>query len=238
MTASLLSTTAELPHSENIFFERSSERVAMEFRLIYEGPLGSGSRTGRVEEKHSIRKQFHTQLKALWEDHPLLRKGVEKKRYQPYLNDPSTWFESSPADAIADEYKMFGYRFLPLIRKSQGVTCSLDILFLRKDVPGGIIANRGDLDNRIKVLFDGLRIPENGAELPKGIAPEADEDPFFCLLQDDKLIADLRVTSDRLLRPVKPSEPPNSRDISQVVLVLGVKVKENEADDWSCHFIP
>jgi hypothetical protein len=208
----------------------------MEFRLTYEGPLSSGNKSGRVREKHAIRKQLQKQLRSLWQTHPLLKQGLVKQTFFRHLNAPG--HETCHADNIADAYKMFGYRFLPLIRKSQGVTCSIDILFLRKDVPGGIIANRGDLDNRIKVLFDSLRIPENPTEIPPGVGPEADEDPFCCLLQDDKLIADVSVTTDRLLRPVASCNPPNAHDISHVFLVLAVKVKQNEADDWSCHFVP
>jgi hypothetical protein len=39
----------------------------MEFRLIYEGrlPAQSGS-NAHLAEKHSIRKEIHKQLKALW----------------------------------------------------------------------------------------------------------------------------------------------------------------------------
>ena len=130
----------------------------MEFRLIYDGALPAESRgNGRVAEKHDIRKQLHRQLFNLWCDHPLLKNGFLKSRES---ERPGSWKEVSLVDKIANAYERFGYRFVPLIRKSQGVTCSIDILFLRKDVPGGLIDNRGDIDNRIKVLFDGLRIPD------------------------------------------------------------------------------
>jgi hypothetical protein len=208
----------------------------MEFRLIYEGPLSSGQNDGRVKEKHEIRKQFHAQLKALWEDHPSLQFGLMTGTVTPHLNDPSSARETTMLNELADAYKMFGYRFVPLIRKSSNLRCSLDILFLRKDLPGGIIRSHGDLDNRIKVLFDSLRIPENAAEIPKGQSPSQEEDPFFCLLQDDKLIVDFSVTSDRLLRSPQSS---TASDLSHVVLVLHVKVLASEHDlSWWMNFKP
>jgi hypothetical protein len=80
--------------------------------------------------------------------------------------------------------------------------CSLDILFLRRHDAGSLIANGGDIDNRIKVLFDGLRMPGNDAELG-GLLIEPDEDPFFCLLEDDALITRVSVETDRLLLPLE-----------------------------------
>jgi hypothetical protein len=71
-------------------------------------------------------------------------------------------------------------------------------LFLRRDTPGGLVENGGDIDNRIKVLLDGLRMPNIVRELG-GDGFEPDENPFYCLLEDDKLIMKISVTTDRLL---------------------------------------
>lgn len=86
---------------------------------------------------------------------------------------------------------------MPLITEDHGIGCGLDILFLRRDKPGGIVNIGGDIDNRIKVLFDALRIPSSDSEVV-GL-PSDDPDPFYCLLEDDKLITDVRITTDRLL---------------------------------------
>jgi hypothetical protein len=59
-----------------------------------------------------------------------------------------------------------------------------------------------NIDNRLKVLFDALRMPENTGELPH-TPPQSGEDPFFCLLQDDKYINEVTVTTDRLLLPME-----------------------------------
>jgi hypothetical protein len=41
-----------------------------------------------------------------------------------------------------------------------------------------LIHSGGDIDNRLKVLFDALRIPTDCSELA-GVIKEADEDPYF-----------------------------------------------------------
>src|SRR5439155_16785100 len=99
------------------------------------------------------------------------------------------------------------------------------ILLLRRDMPGNLIANGGDIDNRLKVLFDGLRLTRNREELG-GATPQADEDPFYCLLEDDKLITEVRITTDRLLRPVSALG-----NIHDVVLVIHVKTGAIDLDE-------
>jgi len=73
-----------------------------------------------------------------------------------------------------------------------------DILFLRRDVPGSAI-QAGDIDNRVKTIIDALRKPDNANELRGNESPRCDEDPFFCLLQDDKLVSHFAVETDTLL---------------------------------------
>lgn len=78
------------------------------------------------------------------------------------------------------------------------------------------MSNGGDIDNRIKVLFDGLRMPKTERELG-GFGIDADEDPFFCLLEDDTLITRVSVTTDRLIIPQKDAE-----NVNDVLLVIHV----------------
>lgn len=89
---------------------------------------------------------------------------------------------------------------MPLVTKKFWLVCELDILFLRTELPGSLFTTNhaGDLDNRLKVLFDALRVPNDDSELPAGVQPERDEDPLFCLLEDDKLITTVRLESERL----------------------------------------
>jgi len=90
---------------------------------------------------------------------------------------------------------------------------------LRCEPPGYIVDDEsGDVDNRIKVLFDALRMPHGLGELPSTAEPEANERLFFCLLEDDSLITAFRLESERLLYP----EPVSDKEVE---LVVRVKVK-------------
>jgi hypothetical protein len=194
----------------------------MEFRLLYQGPLHAESSShAHPEEKHSIRKQLHKQLSELWSQHPHLRKMRTRplKELLPATGPPhdreKPWLEW-----LSSQYCRNGYRFVPLVREENGFSCSLGITFLRRDNPGGLVYSGGDIDNRIKVLFDGLRMPKNAAEIG-GFLPENDENPFFCLLEDDSLITEVSVTTDRLLIPIAAGE--QARD---VFLILHVTVAD------------
>jgi hypothetical protein len=110
---------------------------------------------------------------------------------------------------LAEKYARNGYNFVPLVTKDWGVHCSVDILILRPDLPGTVIKS-GDLDNRLKTIFDALRIPQSKDEFGKYVSPDADEKPFYCLLQDDGLISHVSVEADTLLEPV--SSPPDDND--------------------------
>lgn len=178
----------------------------MEFRLVYKGALpAEGAGGSRTKEKHAIRKALHSQLRDLWNQHGFLRSNIEY------------W---------ADNYQRCGFRFVPLVRsRYPGATCNLDILFLRRDNPGNLVRSGGDIDNRIKVLFNGLKMPGDCGQLG-GATPDPDEDPFFCLLEDDSLITEVRVTTDRLLIPLEDQE-----HIHDVMLVIHVVVKSALADE-------
>lgn len=175
---------------------------AVEFRLVYDGRLPSQSRKDtRVSEKHEIRKIFHKQLKALWAEHPGLSRfktvGGEFARYETQ-----------------------GFSFAPLISEEVGgAFAQLDILFLRRNHPGGIVS-QGDIDNRVKVLFDALRIPKKAGELESDAKPEEGEDPFLCLLDDDSLITSVNITTDRLLTPFTGN---HKHPLNDTLLVIHVK---------------
>src|SRR4051794_11412027 len=54
-------------------------------------------------------------------------------------------------------------------------------------------------EDRLKGLFDALRRPVNAQEVPGGWVPSPDEQPLFCLLDDDRLITRVNVDTDRWL---------------------------------------
>jgi hypothetical protein len=222
----------ELPKTRSFSYYKAEEGATVEFRLIYKGPLPAdrNDRTGqsaRAEDKHKLRKHFHLQLRELWKQQPDLRFQAETpwvreqvtpadRRIRPALpgEQGKSWIE-----CIADDHiTCNGNRFVPLVSEQGGFTCSLNILFLRRDNPGSLIQHGGDIDNRIKVLFDGLKMPMQVSELG-GHQIEANENPFFVLLEDDKLVTSVSVTTDRLIIPQEPGE-----DTNDVLLVTHVTV--------------
>lgn len=190
----------------------------MELRLTYEGKLFGASRgSTRADHKHDIRRALHPQLRRFWQTHPVLKHA----RSQPmmlgaygvndYLTTPFLW------ESLAEKYERVGYNFVPLVKEESMLICSLSILFLRADMPGAIV-NSGDIDNRLKTLFDALRMPTNKDEVPHG--PGDDEKPFFVLLEDDKLITHLSVETDTILEQVS-----ENWDDNDVRLIISVKIK-------------
>ncbi len=243
--AGVIGTTVDdLPRTDRFVFDKNPSEpkggTFVEFRLTYQGRLPAASQTDlRAKEKHEIRKVLHPQLAELWRQHPGLRWQSEKQvtviprpeDHIPAITSvvtPSMVMSQAvpptrsktPVEIIADIYKRNGYRFVPLIHQRGGTMCSLDILFLRRDSPGGLIRSGGDIDNRIKVLFDALRMPNDAGELGGYDKPDPGEDPFFCLIGDETLITDVSITTDRVLVPVGPGE-----SIHDVQLVILVKTK-------------
>ena len=89
-------------------------------------------------------------------------------------------------DLLADRFRAGDFRFVPFVTRELELLCSLDILWLRPDRPGAVIQS-GDLDNRLKTLFDALKAPTDVGELG-GATPQDGEVPFYTLLEDDRLV--------------------------------------------------
>lgn len=197
----------------------------MEFRLTYEGQLNAQQRDPkpgkpdfRGPHKHEIRRSFHPQLKRLWEITPFLNTGERSgptTYYQPGSETPQY-----SRDHLSAANAFHGFNFVPLVTEKLNLLCGLEILFLRPDRPGGIYA--GDLDNRLKVLFDALRMPTPD-EAQNLTPPSEEEKPFYCLLQDDKLITKVSVETDQLLQFVTPVA-----DASEVRLVITVRLRPQD----------
>ena len=122
-------------------------------------------------------------------------------------------------DHLASTYAMFGYNFVPLVIPSLDLICTIDILFLLPSRPGQAMQS-GDLDNRLKTLFDALRAPANQSELGGYDNPAEDGKPFHCLLSDDKLISHVSVETDTLLQPTSPNAGEND---SRIVIAIKLK---------------
>jgi hypothetical protein len=192
----------------------------VQFRLIYRGSLPSqrgGGKAGFLNrEKHSIRKQLHPQLRQVWEQRWHLSRQLKYKYINEEIMFPSE--TDSEAEKISAKYVENGFRFLPLITDANSLACKLDILFMRRDSPGNLIESGGDIDNRIKILFDALSVPNRGCM--NGLTPLPEEEPMFCLLEDDRLITEVAVTTDRLMTPLEAEER-----VHDVLLVLTVTTK-------------
>ena len=199
----------------------------MQFTLHYRGDLRasrSGRGGSRLDDKWKIRRQIHPQLKGLWEHHQVLNSiqpdtiipgdGGSFMTFNVHHSQPEPPSDLGPntIDLIAP-ITVAGKSFVPLVRESMALVCDLDILFLRKGEPGKLISQGGDIDNRIKTLLDGLRMPTNAAEIGRRPVNR----PMYCLLEDDSLITGLNVQTDRLLDYKATS-------VHAVQLIIKVKV--------------
>lgn len=209
----------------------------MKFRLTYTGELrptqderSSRGATPLADHKHQIRRAFHAQLRHLWAVEPFLstakfwpsdfgHPAITEEELGPWKKVDSQKMVPM-SELVAEKYKEFGYRFLPLVRESMGLHCSLHILFLRRDPPGHALS-AGDIDNRIKTLIDALRRPRNRAELFGNDQPRADEDPFYCLMEDDKQVTHFSVETDTLLDPPGDDEV----DVRRVQAIITVELR-------------
>lgn len=194
----------------------------MKFTLIYDGDLPSSGSKNRPADTAVIRNKFHPQLLDLWDIHIALRALARTARW-PII----THIEEArigDANPVYDLKSMeFQYRgpipplepgqrdlceplkgtggtsnfYRPLIRESLGLVCALDITFLRQEDPGSLVLQGGDLDGRMKTLFDALRMPSKQEEDASSITPT--DDPLQVLLESDTLISDLSIKTRRLL---------------------------------------
>lgn len=154
----------------------------MEFVLFYQGPLKANA--GPKEKQH-IRRYLHRQLNELWKQKP--------------LQSQTALLKERPFDNAASNIRQVGhFRFAPLVTEQLRMIAHLHVTFLRPEEPGALITQGGDIDNRIKTLFDALRMPSPN-EIPKDDVPGDDENPFHCLLEDDNLITSIHVQTERLL---------------------------------------
>jgi hypothetical protein len=223
----------------------------MRFRLTYEGELRpsqldplTGQPDRLAPHKQMLRKAFHRQLKHLWGTNRFLKEHevFADEFYVPPARMPHLIGRSffgfnqgqTPlpmAQYLASKYQENGYRFVPLVREDISLLCSLEILLLRRDFPLGVIS-AGDLDNRIKTLIDGLRKPKNASELRGNETPSVDEDPFFCLLEDDDLVTGLAVETDMLLDPPQAGDGGDAR----VKVIISVELKPDNVTMFNLNF--
>ncbi len=199
----------------------------MQFRLKYEGPLNAtqkdpvgAQRDPRADHKHQLRRYFHGQLKRLWDVTPHLTHGdALGPDIMANGNQRGEPIKTCRAQDLAQRHAHIEFNFVPLVTFNLQILCGLDILLLCPDNPmGGVWA--GDIDNRIKTLIDALRIPSANEDYDQR-TPAEDEQPFFCLLEEDKLITKLTIETDRLLKF-------DGKALDQAMLVINVSLRPYE----------
>lgn len=179
----------------------------MRFRLFYEGNFFASQGEPkdnqidrRASHKHELRRAFHFQLRDLWQERSFLREATTAG---PVLGAPKGE-EKLLKDKLEEISPVINdYRFVPIVHEKLNLTCSLNVLMMRRDRPGnrpGRIFQSRDIDNRLKTLFDALKMPRDEGELGYN-RPCGDDNPLFVLLQKDELISHVSVETDDLLNP-------------------------------------
>jgi hypothetical protein len=188
----------------------------MKFTLVYDGDLPASGNVSKAAYAAMIRNGLHVQLADLWNRDILLRALARTARTIPnpgagyYVGREPIWSPSElpnydePIPPLREGQTDFCApipvlnvgSFIPLVRNSLYLACELDILFLRHDDDLRVLQKGGDLDNRIKTLFDGLKMPKQ-VEEQGGVKPAAN--PLYVLLQDDALIHSFSVRTGKLL---------------------------------------
>jgi hypothetical protein len=167
----------------------------MDFYLKYDGPLKSN---GSAQDKQDIREYLYPQLKRLWDIEPL--------RY------PSSRLLGT-FDSVSVLRKIDDITFAPLVSSKLKFICQLDITMLWPEEQGVISNVGGDIDNRLKTLFDALQCPDINQIQPVK-EKYADKQPFFCLLENDKLITSVDIKTHTLLCAE------NKKDVSVLIHVI------------------
>lgn len=185
----------------------------MDFVLRYRGPLPSN---GGPRDKHRIRAAVDPQLQTLCAQTPQLHEAQSATLPEGVLRGSEVEVPR-PLQALFFVVPLGGFRFVPIIHRPHELACSLDVIFLRREKPGSIV-HGGDLDNRLKTLFDSLRMPHDPSELA-GVTPGTADQRMYCLLQDDSLITRVSVATHQLLEPPGPGEDAASVDLVMHVVV-------------------
>jgi hypothetical protein len=157
----------------------------MRLTLHYRGPLRAN---GTPQHKHDLRRHFHLQLTKLWAQAPL-SEHPDLLKPRPREGEYSLLRDLPP------------FTFVPLVAAEMNVIAEVSIVLLRPEPPGGLLTQGGDIDNRLKTLFDALSMPQQANSLPRGASPQEGERPFFCLLENDNLVTSVAVRSEQLLEP-------------------------------------
>ncbi len=165
------------------------------FTLTYDGPLHIG---GKAQGKQRVREGFHPQLSDLWTHEPLV--------YSACLLEPAGQrFPEEPySPGLSVQVAVRGQVYAPLVSRKLKLTAELDVLLLRAGPAGNVLTGQGDIDNRLKVLFDSLSVPTLQQVKPCSNGLGTSARPLHTLLEDDDLVTRVNVDTARLLGHHEP----------------------------------
>jgi len=196
--------------------------MPVEFSLVYRGPLHAN---GSARERMDIREQFHPQLRAL------CQKPTSQFRDALPDNLPlvkwvgGVYDMPRPIEIAFYRWAVGDFEFTPLISHVHDLACGLEIEWFRHEAPGAVIGG-GDLDNRLKTLIDGLRMPREVQELAGATTGEGNR-RRFSLLDDDRQISRFSVRTYELL-----GEAPSGHRSSEIEAVIHVTVIPLSTDTY------
>ncbi|KQZ16413.1 hypothetical protein ASD50_11270 [Mesorhizobium sp. Root552] len=185
----------------------------VEFYLNYRGPLratqrdpkeGSNIKAAHWQLKHAMRKGFHRQLKQQWS-------------VTPFLQDSANTQKPYQVDLLAKEFQLPPWRFVPLVTGRLQLVTGIDILLQRLDNASSSVWS-GDIDNRIKTIIDALEVPRSNDGYAE-LTPDSHEDPFFCLLENDRYLNHVAVETANLL------DAPDGADMSYADVRIKVRIR-------------
>jgi hypothetical protein len=129
---------------------------------------------------------------------------------------------------LAEQYQTCGISFVPLVIEQFSLYCYVKVLLLRREMPGKIIES-GDIDNRVKTIYDALKMPRAKEELPDDTSEY--NGPIYVLLQDDSLISHAEVETDTLW-----TSPDSNKERDDVQLVVEVVLRPFNVNTFNLGF--
>jgi len=182
------------------------------FALKYDGKLPADRMDkARAPEKNRIRHWFHRQLTTYWSSQPTLRFWASLSMPEGAVDERQRGMVLSSDNPLLEHQGFYKGRlgrfaFLPLVTRRNGRECDVKVALLRPGRAHSLVTS-GDLDNRIKTLFDCLRMPLKEEELEGLAAHHLNYDePFYSVLEDDSLIGSFSVETAELLVPDVPPD--------------------------------
>jgi hypothetical protein len=199
--------------------------------LTYFGPVKSSGNKPKPENKHELRLRFHEQLSVLWEvnpvlsefskyESPTLQRAISadfKATFNEALSDDTPPKRYPYSELLQKKHKKHGVLWHPLVTMESNLLCELSILMLRPNDEKSVVQG-GDIDGRMKTIFDSLCIPSNGDVLSK--FPEHNG-AFYTLLSDDTLISKVTVETDELLLQNQVNS--NNDSLAQLIIEVGTR---------------